>query len=237
MNWLRRLMGRAPVLNVEQQLALAAYHAQPVVDVATPLAHLRFVVADVETTGLQPYSDRLISIGAVVVEQGRVRLSESFEVVFRQPQASNTANILIHGIDGTTQLSGRAPADAMLEFLDYAGAAPLVGFHADFDRVMISRAADHSIGSKPTNNWLDLAFLAPAVFDTANSKSLRTLDEWLQRFGILNYARHNALADALATAQLLQVVLAQAMTNGAQTLHDLMETEKDQRWLRQYRSN
>ena len=231
MNWLRRLFGKAPTLTIEQQLALAAHHAQPAVDGAAPLATLRFVVVDVETTGLQPYSDRLISIGAVVVERGTIRLSESFEVVFRQPRASSTANILIHGIDGTTQMSGLAPADAMLEFLDYAGAAPLVGYHADFDRVVINRAAGNSIGSKPVNDWLDLAFLAPAVFDTADTQSLQTLDDWLRRFDIHNHARHNALADALATAQLLQVVLAQAMTDGAHTLNDLMKIEQDQRWL------
>ncbi len=231
MNWLRRLLGKAPALNIEQQLALAAHYALPAIEGIAPLATLRFVVADVESTGLRPNHDRLISIGAVVVEQCTIRLGECFEVVFRQPQASNTANILIHGIDGTTQLAGRAPADAMLEFLDYAGAAPLVGYHADFDRVMINREAGNSIGSKPVNDWLDLAFLAPAVFDTADTQSLQTLDDWLQRFGIHNHARHNALADALATAQLLQVVLARAMADGAQTLHDLMRIERDQRWL------
>ncbi len=233
MNWLRRLLGKAPALTIEQQLALAAHRAQPAVEAAAPLATLRFVVADVETTGLQPYSDRLISIGAVVIEHGVIRLSESFEVVFRQPQISNTSNILIHGIDGTTQLAGRAPAAAMLEFLDFAGAAPLVGYHADFDRVMIDREAGASIGGKPVNAWLDLAFLAPAVFAAAGTQSLRTLDGWLSRFGIHNHARHNALADALATAQLLQVVLAQAMQDGAGTLQDLMRIERDQRWLGQ----
>ncbi len=229
MNWLRRLTGRSPALNMEQQLALVAYRALPAIDSATPLATLRFVVADVETTGLRPNHDRLISIGAVVVENKTICLSESFEVIFRQPQASNTANILIHGIDGTTQMNGLTPADAMLEFFEYAGAAPLVGYHADFDRVVINREARNSIGKPPANTWLDLAFLAPAVFDGAGTK--QTLDDWLQRFGIVNHARHNALADALATAQLLQVVLAQAMTDGAQTLRDLVEIERNQRWL------
>ena len=234
MNWLRRLTGRSPALNIEQQLALVAYRTLPAINSTAPLAALRFVVADVETTGLRPNHDRLISIGAVVVEQGTIRLSESFEVVFRQPQASSTANILIHGIDGTTQMNGLAPADAMLEFFDYAGAAPLVGYHADFDRAVINREARNSIGKPPANAWLDLAFLAPAVFDTTGTKSLQSLDDWLQRFGIYNHARHNALADALATAQLLQVVLAQAMTDGAQTLRDLVEIERDQRWLRRH---
>jgi len=85
MNWLRRWLGRGPRLHPEQSLALAAYRAQPVATAVTPLATLRFIVADVETTGLSPYVDRLISIGAVEVSAGKVRLGSGFEVVFRQP--------------------------------------------------------------------------------------------------------------------------------------------------------
>lgn len=233
MNWLRRLFGRMSTLTMEQQLALVAYRALPAVERASPLATLRFVVTDVETTGLRPNRDQLISIGAVLVERGTVCLSESFEAIFRQTQASDNANILIHGIDGTTQTSGLPHAEAMLEFLDYAGAAPLVGYHSDFDQAMINRAARAAISSVPVNAWLDLACLAPAVFNSASTKRLRSLDDWLQWFGIHNHARHNALADALATAQLLQVVLAQAMADGAHTLGDLIKIEQDQRWLRQ----
>ena len=47
------------------------------------------------------------------------------------------------------------------------------------------------------------------------------LDAWSQQFGIDNDARHNALADALATAQLLQVVLARAIAAGVTTLAEL----------------
>jgi DNA polymerase III subunit epsilon len=231
MRWLRRLLGRAPALDAEQMLALAAYRARPASAGTAPLATLRFVVADVETTGLNPFTDRLISIGAVVVENRTVQLGSSFEVVLRQPQASANANILIHGIDGTTQLAGLEPAAAMLEFLDYAGQAPLVGFHADFDRVMIDRAGKEALGLAPSNRWLDLAYLAPALLVQPGAAVPQGLDEWMHRFGITNHARHNALADALATAQLLQVVLAQALAQGAATLADLLRIEQDQRWL------
>jgi DNA polymerase-3 subunit epsilon len=59
----------------------------------------------------------------------------------------------------------------------------------------------------------------------------RGLDDWMDRFGISNLSRHNALADALATAQLLQVVLAEAMKQGITTLAGLIKLEQDQRWL------
>lgn len=233
MNWLRQWFGRAPRLHPEQSLALAAYRAQPAATAAAPLATLRFVVADVETTGLSPYVDRLISIGAVEVSERKVRLNQGFEVVLRQPQASANANILIHGIDGTTQMAGLEPAAAMLQFLDYAEQAPLVGFHADFDRVMIDRASNAALGRTLSNTWLDLAYLAPALLHQPATALPQSLDEWTQLLGIENHARHNALADALATAQLLQVVLAAAIASGTTTLGELQRVERDQRWLTQ----
>lgn len=231
MSGLRRLLGVGPRLETEQSLALAAYHARPEISAATLLAKLRCVVVDVEATGLDPFSDRLISIGAVSVEDCTIRLSSSFEVVLCQPQVSSRANILIHGIDGTTQLAGLDPATALIRFLDYAQRAPLVGFHADFDRVLIDRAARAALGRVPSLVWLDLAYLAPALLAGPGVAVPQGLDEWAQRFGIENHARHNALADALATAQLLQVVLARAIAAGADTLADLQRIESDQRWL------
>jgi DNA polymerase-3 subunit epsilon len=229
---LLRLFGRKPALTAEQSLALAAYRARPRLPDNSPLETMRFVVADVETTGLNPFSDRLISIGAVEVTDSRIRLGSGFEVVFRQPQASSNANILVHGIDGTTQLGGADPAAATLQFLDFAQNAPLVGFHADFDRVMIERATKAAVGHPPANPWLDLAYLAPAVMPDAARRLPRGLDEWMDLFGIGNLARHNALADALATAQLLQIVLSRAMGQGIATLSGLVKLEQDQRWLR-----
>lgn len=233
MNWLSRLLGQRPTLDAEQSLALAAYRSHSAPSGAAPLATLRFVVADVETTGLNPFTDRLISIGAVELIDSRIQLSSGFEVVFRQAQASANANILVHGIDGTTQLAGIDPATATLQFLDFAQNAPLVGFHADFDRVMIDRAAKEAIGRAPSNTWLDLAWLAPAVMPEPERRLPRGLDDWMDKLGIVNQARHNALADALATAQLLQVVLARAQAQDITTLSDLIKLEQDQRWLRQ----
>lgn len=233
MNWLSRLFRPPPRLDAEHAAALSAYRQLPAVTNSTPLSAVRFIVADVETTGLNPFRDRLVSIGAITVTDRTVRLGSGFEVVFRQPTASPGANILIHGIDGTTQLSGLEPAAAMLRFLEYAGAAPLVGFHTDFDRVVINRASKKTLGLEPSNIWLDLALLAPALLTAPGSMPPRGLDAWTDKFGIRNYARHNAVADALATAQLLQVVLARAMAGGAAVLGDLVHMEQDQRWLAQ----
>ena len=207
--------------------ALNAYRALPEPAQNAPLSTLRIVVADVETSGLNPHRDRLIAIGAVALVDGVVQFGDSFRIVVRQSAPSASRNILVHGIDGTTQLGGADAADALAAWLRYAGRTPLAGFHADFDRTVLSRAALAALGMEPANVWLDLAFLAPALFNARAS----TLDDWMRVFGIDAYARHDALSDALATAQLLQIVAVEAARRGMRTLADLRRLERQQRAL------
>ena len=61
------------------------------------------------------------------------------------------------------------------------------------------------------------------------------LDDWLQAFGITNYRRHDALADALATAQLFQVLLARAAVTGDLCTADLVKLAASQEWLSRQR--
>ncbi len=229
MNWLTRLW-RRPRLDERQREALAAYHALPRVSSGADLAELRIVVVDVETTGLDPLNDRLLSIGSVDLRAGKLLPASAFSVVLRQPSVSETGNILIHGIGGSTQLSGCDPAQALLDFLSHAGSAPLAGYHADFDRMMIGRAAESLLGTTLHNPWLDLAWLAPALLPKPPGKHA-SLDDWTTRYGIANESRHDAVADAAETPQLFQVAMADAAGKGMHSLDDWLKLERDQRWL------
>jgi len=230
MSWLPCLFRGSPVLTPVQQSALAALQALPRGDVSAPLDTQRYVVVDVESTGLNLFSDRLIAIGAVTVVNQAVRLGEGFEVILQQAAPSSVDNILIHGIDGTTQTHGTDPAGALLQFLEYAGNSPLVAYHADFDRTMIDRATTAHLGMTLGNIWIDLACVAPALYP-GMAAGRRALDDWTSVFGIENIQRHNAVADACATAELLLVMLSRAIAGGSRNVRDLMRLEKDQRWL------
>ncbi|MDP2239182.1 MAG: 3'-5' exonuclease [Burkholderiales bacterium] len=230
MNWLAGLLRLAPVLDADLGQAAKAYRKLPVPDLGQPLYAHRYVIVDVETSGLNPLQDSLISIGALAISNGLIRFDESFEVVLRQEAPSEHRNILVHGIGGTTQVSGMRPAQGLIDFLNFAGKGPLIGFHADFDRVVIARALRKVLGLDLTNVWLDVAKLAPALF-AERAPAAHSLDEWMNVFGISNYARHDAVADALVTAQLFQIVLAQAAQQGMVSCADLRDLEKDQRWL------
>jgi DNA polymerase III subunit epsilon len=234
MSWWQRLFRKRPQLEPTQRARLEHYVRLAKPDLKHSFKAMRFVVVDVESTGLRPYRDHLIAIGAVPVEENLVHLERGFEVVLRQAKPSANGNILVHGIDGTTQTSGRDPVEALIEFLEYARKDLLVGFHANFDRVMIARAARQALGIEPENPWLDLAVLAPELLPE-QARGASTLDHWTERLGIENPARHNAVADALVTAQLLQVTLAAARQRGLNQGADLVDIERAGRWLEAHR--
>lgn len=215
-------------MSAEQQLRLQAWQKlKPDSDAALAV---RLVVVDVETTGLDVTKDSLIAIGAVAVDAGQVAIADSFSRILRQATASSRENILIHGIGGTAQVKGEDPVEVLLAFLEYIGASLLVGFHAPFDEIMLRKAMSAHLGTALRLPWLDLAHLAPALVRD-KSQACHSLDEWLGAFGIGNYSRHDALADALATAQLLQVLLAKAKDAGIQNTGGLLELARSQVWL------
>ena len=174
---------------------------------AAALDERRWVVVDVETSGLDVRRDRLIVIAAVALRVDEARLAidlgDSFEAVLRQPdQASppDKANILLHGVGVGAQRAGLPAVQVLQAFATFAGASPLLAFHAAFDRIMIQRARREASLPPLRNPWLDLAPLAAVLRPDLHARSL---DDWLAQLGIRCAQRHEAAADTLATADLL----------------------------------
>lgn len=226
-NWLRA----KPKLKPVQIERLAHWQGLPETDRTATFAQSRFVVVDVETTGLNLMTDTLISIGAVAVVNGRIALGDSFSVVLQQQESSGKENILIHGISGSVQREGMAPVEALLSFLEYLGKDPLAAFHVTFDETMIRRAMRQYLGLTFKRPWMDLAYVMPALYPDLASR-YRSLDEWSGHFDIRNNLRHNALTDALATAELFLVALAQARGKRIASFDEFCSLEKVQRWVK-----
>lgn len=230
MNWLSRWFSAPVELLPQQRQRLQAWQALPPADLEQPFSRSRCVVVDVETTGLNLMQDKLISIGAVAVVDGKIALGDSFYAVLQQRAASDRGNILIHGISTSAQLEGEAPAAALLAFLEYLGKDPLIAFHVTFDETMIKRALREFLGLKFDHPWSDLAYVMPGL-NPPLARKYRALDDWIGRFNIRIDARHNALADALATAQLFQVAQSQAGKKNIHNFAGLIDLEKAQRWV------
>ena len=190
----------------------------------TPLAAARWVAIDCETSGLDPARERLLSVGAVAVHDGRVEIDRKFHALVRQAAPSDAANILVHGIAGDAQLAGLPLAEIIQNLAVQVGDAIPVGFHVPFDEMVLRRH-----GFVAREPWIDLATLLPALF--AGRKNPTSLDDWLGAFGIPAEARHDALGDAFSTAQLLLVALAEAMRQRIGTVQELRALQRARRWL------
>jgi len=173
---------------------------------AAPLDEARWVVLDVETSGLDPSRDRLLAIAAIGLRidwdrrQLAIDLADSFEVVLRQERASSRDNILLHGIGVQRQREGVPVDEALAAFTAFARASPLLAFHCAFDQALIGRAFRQAGLQPPANPWLDIEPLCAVTHERAGARSL---DEWLAYFGIRCARRHEAAADTLAECELL----------------------------------
>jgi len=230
MQLLKWIFGVKPQLSAAQAQKLARWQALSEVDLRSPIDASRYVVVDVETSGLNVNKDRLIAIGAVAVVNGKIALRDSLEIVLLQQRVSDKQNILIHGIGGTAQSEGVPPIDALLTFLEYVGRDPLVAFHVEFDQTMIGRAIREYLGFKLKHPWADLAYVAPALYPEL-ARRCRSLDHWMTHFGIGNYARHSALADAVATAELLLALRQKLEMRQATSFQGLRDMERERRRL------
>jgi len=189
-----------------------------------------WVVVDVETGGLNPRVDPLLAIGAVKVRHNAIAMAPSCEVRLRQLEATATDNILVHGITTGQQLNGLEPAQALLDWLEYAGGQPRLAYHAAFDRLALERASQTWLGLKDSAIWIDLAVLAPLLVPQGPGFN-RNLDDWLAYFRIPVYQRHGALADAYATAQLWLALLPAARAQKLTRLKQLIRFVRHARWL------
>lgn len=196
---------------------------------------LRWVVLDVESSGLDARHDRLIAMAGIALQlddaRPRIRLGDSFEVVLRQTEAEpDKPNILLHGIGVGAQRDGIEPRLALEAFERWLAGAPLIAFHAAFDETLIQRAMQAVLGRRLANPWLDLEPVAAALQPQVQARSL---DPWLAHFGIVCAARHQAAADTLATAELLLKLwpLIRAQGAGAD-FASLQRLAAHGRWLR-----
>ncbi|MFC4258712.1 PolC-type DNA polymerase III [Marinobacter lacisalsi] len=184
------------------------------------LEDLRFIVLDLETTGLNPARDKVIAIGAVAIDRLAIPLSDQFDLILRRPELDISETVLIHGIGPEALTRGHETRDALLKLLEWMNGDPILAFHSAFDRKFLEKALRQQLGYTRPHEWLDVAELMPAFFPKAR-EGVKRLDNWSEHFGLENAARHHAAADALATAELSLIAFRQARQQGVGTLDEL----------------
>jgi DNA polymerase III subunit epsilon len=205
-----------------------------------PVDTLRFVSLDCETTGTNAKKDRLITMGAITVQDGEILLEDQFEALLQI--SHNTSSVLVHGIPAEVAArDGVEEAVALRKFLDYLRDGVIVGHHIGFDVEVIQRACQRSWGIDLSNRWVDTMELTLHLEDAGAFDQMRdglntrnpfrdySLDGLCRLFRIAPHDRHTAAGDAFITAQIFLKLVRMAKHQGRTTLGQLAERYVDPR--------
>jgi len=171
-------------------------------DESLTIEETRFVVLDTETTGFDYENDRILCIGALVLQNNKISVQDSFEVYIQQDHYDKST-AQIHGILKDFVLKRPNELEALQQFLAYLGDSIIIAHHTVFDVTMINKALERNDLPALTNKTLDTAHLYKKTLIKSHlfeRKDHYTLDDLADKFDISKKDRHTALGDAYITA-------------------------------------
>ena len=162
----------------------------------------RFVVIDTETTGFHLDLDRILSIGAVIIEDLEIKVSEGMEVYVKQDKF-NPETVEIHGLLRNEKVKTITEEESLKLFLDFIGNSIIVAHHAQFDIGMINSALNRRGLPNLRNKLIDTVDMYRATQIKSNliyKRKTYKLDDIAYDYGIDLSDRHTAAGDGFITA-------------------------------------
>ena len=157
-----------------------------------------WVSLDLETTGMDPARDHILSLAAVPVRDGRVCLSECFERRVHTARAFGIESIRHHRITPDEASGGEQVTDVVRDFLHLLGGGRLLGYNLGFDLDMLAPHVHALTGFELPNAQVDLADAVAAAQRRQRPDAPVNLDlvHIAERLGVPMIGRHTALGDA-----------------------------------------
>lgn len=177
--------------------------------------HTRYVVVDIVSSGSVPDTDKLLGIAASSVWKGAIQPDDTFYVDFST-------------LDG----EGSTVDRELTAFLLFAAKAPLVTYHIPYVGGFLQRAFRERLGVDFQPQWIDLAWLLPAMFDDKGD-TVMPLDHWLEVFGLeAGTGRRDAMANTLLLARIFQMMTVRAVGKQVDTAAQLIDESRASSFLR-----
>lgn len=205
--------------------AIEAWRSSPAPELDDAHFHVRYLVIDIVSTGLNPDSDELLGIAATAVSQGgMVQPEDAFYLDFAS-------------LDGDSAVTMETTAGPRLDrqlmaFLQFAAKAPLVTYHVPYVGGFLQRLYKERLGINFEPQWVDLAWLLPVMFEE-KSHTLLPLDQWLELFGLESGGvRRDAMANTLMLARLFQMLLVRVTDKDITTAARLIDESRASSFLR-----
>jgi len=161
---------------------------------------VREIVFDTETTGLDPYQDRVIELGGVELMK-RFPTGRTFHFYLNpQGREINAEALAVHGITAADLADKPRFDDIAEDFLSFIDGARLVAHNATFDISFINAELER-LGHLPVT--VDRVVDTLAIARRKHPMGPNSLDALCRRYGIDNSRRtkHGALLDSELLAE------------------------------------
>jgi DNA polymerase-3 subunit epsilon len=159
-------------------------------------------VVDIETTGLDPGADEIISFAALQIERGRLRLDDALYELVRPRRIPDRDTILIHGLRKAELVDAPPLAESLDGLLEALTGRVMVAHVASIEQAFLGAAFAEN-GISLINPVVDTAALAAELFRLRERGSTAPLGltPLAQTLGLPVHRPHEADGDALTTAQ------------------------------------
>lgn len=210
------------------------YPAGPVRDLATDLPSLEAALSevemlalDLETTGLDPAKDAVLSVGWVPIVGDRIQLGQARQLIVRPPVGTEVgASATLHGLTDDQVRTAPPMVEVLPEILAALRGRVLVAHHTPIEVGFLGCAVRSCLDARLPLVSLDTLQIQRRLSgrepDHLPTGALR-LDACRRQFGLPRYGAHLALTDAIGTAELLLAQVAELAhrQRRASTLADL----------------
>lgn len=187
----------------------------------TPLTRLTYVIFDTETTGLNPNGgDEIVQIAAVRAVNGKLVPGEVIDQLVDPERPIPASSTAVHGVSEDMVKGQPTIREAGAQFHRFSHKAVLVAHNAPFDMAFFHRHGP-SFGATFDNPVLDTVLLSAILF---GQQEEHTLDALAERFGVVipEHARHTALGDTIATAQVFLRMIPMLQARGMTTFGEVL---------------
>lgn len=211
---------------------IESYLAAPRPDEHLPWRLVPYSVLDIETTGLNCKRDSVLSVGLVDIDEGRIRMDKQWYTLVRPPDdvVVPAESIRIHGLLRDDVATAPTFQEILPDLLSRLSGRVLVVHYAPIDVNFLNRALRQQWKVSLRGPAIDTILLAQMVYDYerwssgeyAASQNATALSTLAQKSGIPIHAHHNALGDAITTAQLFLAQATRIEQFGSSTLRKLL---------------
>jgi DNA polymerase-3 subunit epsilon len=193
------------------------------------LADLSYTVFDTETTGVEPSAgDKIISIGAVRIVNGRLLRQEIYQQLVDPKRSVPRDSIRIHGIKPENLAGQPTLREVLPAFHRFCEDTVLVGHNAAFDMRFLE-LAEAETGVRFTQPVLDTLLLSAVVHRNQPDHGLEAI---AQRLGVAVVGRHTAIGDAMVTSEIFLKLLQLLAEQGVETLGQALEASRETYYVR-----